>query len=102
MSRGARIWSRDEAADRDLFEVSAPPPPPPSAPAPPRRVPTDAECRVKERAIEAFKLWLLPASIAALEAASPTALAKKYPPIEAWDIEHMISIRLAGQRRARK
>lgn len=101
-SRGARIWSRDEAAGRDLFELPAPPPPATPAPAPARAVPTNAECRVMERAIEAFKLWLLAASIAQLEAAKPAELAKKFPPIEAWDIEQMISVRLAGQRRAKR
>lgn len=102
ISRGARLWGTDEATD--LFDAPPPPAPPP-APVPPaeaRHVPTDRECRRMERALESFKLWLLNATLDALDKAKPAALAVKYPPITAPDIAQMIEVRAAGQRKKAK
>jgi hypothetical protein len=95
--RGVRM----DRPEDDLFEWQPPAPaaPPAKAAEPARAAPTNADCRRMERAIEAFKLWLLNASIEALEAADAAALAKKYPPIEEWDIAQMIDVRLRSQKR---
>lgn len=97
--RGARIW---QAGEKDLFDWSPPPPPPPPPPRAPRLGITDAEARIKEKAIERFKFWLLAASIEDLEAADPGALAEKYPPLEAADLRQMIEVRIRGQRKKAK
>lgn len=100
MPRGVRVWNRANSGG-DLFPA-APPPPAPievAAPAIARKVPTDADCRRKDRALRPFLHWLLAASIKTLEAADAKALARKYPPIEEWDIAQMIEVHLAAERR---
>ena len=103
MGRGARIWQPEAPG---LFDAELPPPAPatdpPAAQAQPRRpVPTDAECRRMEKALERFKAWFLYASLDELRAADPAALAKKYPPIPDWDIAQMIEVRIKFQSRKR-
>jgi hypothetical protein len=56
---------------------------------------TDAEARVKAKALDVFKFWLLAESRtrADLDAADPVELAKLYPPLEPDDLELMIRVR---------
>lgn len=56
---------------------------------------TDQEARVKNRAIEAFKLWLLAPfrTRAELESVDAEALAAKYPPLTAEDLAQMCRVR---------
>lgn len=59
-----------------------------------RAWPTDAECRAKERALRPFVAWLYSADEAALRTTSGKALAVKYPPLEGWDLQQMLDVRL--------
>lgn len=101
MPRGARQWDgKAEAAD--LFEYV--PPEPAAAPAErqARGGITDAEARVKAKAVERFLFWFLSTTIKQLEKADSAALARKHPPLEPDDIGQMIDVRLRALRRKAK
>jgi hypothetical protein len=85
----------------DLFGHVPPAPAERQAPAQHRPWPSDAECRVKERALRPFIAWLCSASLETLTAASAADLAAKFPPIEAADIQQMLDVRMRSLARKR-
>lgn len=70
-------------------------------PATKRAWPADAECRAKERVLRPFIAWLYSAGEADLRKATGKALAAKYPPLEVWDLQQMLDVRLATIGRKR-
>lgn len=63
-----------------------------------RRGITDEEARIKNRALDVFKFWLLNAVKATLEESDPVALAARFPPLVPEDIAQMIRVRKKALR----
>lgn len=74
-------------------------PEPPAPPEPKQRGITDAEAKVKNRALTAFNYWLQSIQTRQqLDKFDPVEVAKRYPPLTIDDVRQMIAVKWKALR----